>query len=45
MVTVLAIEPKVLGFKPGRGDGFLRAIINHSTPSVRGKIKAGCPMS
>jgi hypothetical protein len=26
MVSVLAIGPKVRGFKPGRGDGFLRAI-------------------
>jgi hypothetical protein len=26
MVSVLAIRPKVRGFKPSRGDGFLRAI-------------------
>jgi hypothetical protein len=26
MVSVLAIRPKVRGFKPGQGDGSLRAI-------------------
>jgi hypothetical protein len=26
MVNVLAIVPKVCGFKPGRSNGFLRAI-------------------
>jgi hypothetical protein len=28
MVRVLAIVPKVRGFKPGRGDGLLNAIKN-----------------
>jgi hypothetical protein len=32
MVSILAVRPKVLGFKPGRGEGFLRAIIVRSTP-------------
>jgi hypothetical protein len=26
MVSVLAIRPKIRGFKPGRGDDFLREI-------------------
>jgi hypothetical protein len=28
MVGVLAIGPEIRGFKPGRGDGFLRAMKN-----------------
>jgi hypothetical protein len=32
MVSVLAIGPKVCGFKPGRVDVFLRAIEIRSTP-------------
>jgi hypothetical protein len=39
MVSVLAIGPKVRGFKPGRGDGFLTAIKVRSTPSFGG-VKA-----
>jgi hypothetical protein len=38
MVSVLAIRPKVGGFKPGRGDGFLRVITIRSTPSFRGEV-------
>jgi hypothetical protein len=26
MVSMIAIRPKIREFKPGRGDGFLRAI-------------------
>jgi hypothetical protein len=43
VVSVLAIGPKVRGFKPGRGYGFLRAIKILSTPSF--VSKAGGPMS
>jgi hypothetical protein len=32
VVSVLAIGPKVLGFKPSQGDGFLRVIKIRSTP-------------
>jgi hypothetical protein len=39
MVSMLAIGPKVHGFKP---DGFLRAIIR-STPSFGGEIKPLAP--
>jgi hypothetical protein len=39
MVSVLATGPMVRGFKPGRGDGFLRAIKIRNTPSF------GVPMS
>jgi hypothetical protein len=35
MVSVLAIRPKVRGLKPGRDDGFLRAI------SVAGLLQTG----
>jgi hypothetical protein len=35
VVSVLATEHKGRGFKPGRGDGFLRAIEISSTPSFR----------
>jgi hypothetical protein len=41
IVSVLAIGPKVRGFKPGRGDGFLRAIKIRSMTS----FKVGVPMS
>jgi hypothetical protein len=43
MVSVLAIGPKVRGFRPGRGDRFLRAINVHSIPSFRGEVKAEAP--
>jgi hypothetical protein len=33
MVNMLAIGPKVRGFKPGRGEAFLRTIKIRSTPS------------
>jgi hypothetical protein len=39
MVSVFAIGPKVRGFKPGRGDGLLRAIKIRSTPSFGGEVK------
>jgi hypothetical protein len=38
MVSVFAIGPKVRGFKPGQGDGFLRAIQIRSTTSFRGEV-------
>jgi hypothetical protein len=37
--SVLATGPKGRGFKPSRGDGFLRAIKNRSTPSFGRKVK------
>jgi hypothetical protein len=37
MVRVLAIGPKVRGFRPGRGDGLLRAIKIRSTSSFGGR--------
>jgi hypothetical protein len=43
MVSVFAIGPKVCGFKPGRGDGFLRAIKMHITPSFGGEEKPSAP--
>jgi hypothetical protein len=43
MVSVLAIGPKVHGFKPGRGNGFLTAIKIHSTPSFGGEVKMQAP--
>jgi hypothetical protein len=39
MVSVLAIIPKVSGFKPGRVNEFLRVIKIHRTPSFGGKVK------
>jgi hypothetical protein len=41
VVSVLAIGPKGCGFEPGQGDGCLRAIKIHSTPSCRLESKAG----
>jgi hypothetical protein len=39
VVSVLATGPKGRGFKPGRGDGFLRAIKIGSTPSFGWEVK------
>jgi hypothetical protein len=36
-VSMLAIGPKARGFKPGRGDGFLRAINSATRLSLEGK--------
>jgi hypothetical protein len=43
MVCVLAIKPKVRGFKSGRRDGFLRAIKILSTPSFGRGVKQLAP--
>jgi hypothetical protein len=43
MVSVFAIGHKVRRFKPGKGDGFLRAIKVHSTPSFGGEVNLGAP--
>jgi hypothetical protein len=45
MLSMLATGPKVRGFKPCQGDGFLKAIKIHSTPSSRMGTKVGGPMS
>jgi hypothetical protein len=39
VVSVLAIKPQDRGFKPGRGDGFLRAIKIRSTHFFGWKVK------
>jgi hypothetical protein len=39
MVSVLAIGPKVCGFKPGRVDIFLRATEIRSTPFFGGEVR------
>jgi hypothetical protein len=44
VVSVLATGPKGRRFEPGQGDGFLRAIQIHSTPSFGWESKAGGPM-
>jgi hypothetical protein len=43
VVSVLATGPKDRGFKPGRGDGFLRAIEMRSTPSFGWEVKPEVP--
>jgi hypothetical protein len=43
MVTVLVTETKVRAFRPGRGDGFLRAIKIRSTLSFGEAIKPEAP--
>jgi hypothetical protein len=40
---VLATGAKGRGFKPGRGDGFLRAIKTRSTPSFGWEVKPEVP--
>jgi hypothetical protein len=43
VISVPAIGPEVRGFKPCRGDGFLRSINIHSTFSFRGEVKPSVP--
>jgi hypothetical protein len=43
MFSVVAIGPKVRGFKTGRGNGFLRAIEIHSTHSFVEEVKPLAP--
>jgi hypothetical protein len=43
MVSVIAIEHKVRGFKNGRGDGFLRAIQIRITSFVGGEVRPSTP--
>jgi hypothetical protein len=42
-VSMLATRPKGRGFKPGRCDGFLRAIKIRSTPSFGWEVKPEVP--
>jgi hypothetical protein len=43
VVSVLATGPEGWGFKPGRGDGFLRAIKIRSTPFFGWEVKPEVP--
>jgi hypothetical protein len=43
MVSVFGIGFKVYGFKPGKGNRFLRAIKIRSIPSFRGEAKPEAP--
>jgi hypothetical protein len=43
VVSVLVTGPKDRGFKPGRGDGFVRAIKICSTPSFGWEVKPEIP--
>jgi hypothetical protein len=43
VVSVLATEHNCRGLKPGRGDGFLRAIKIRSTPLFGLEVKPGVP--
>jgi hypothetical protein len=43
VASVLSAGPKGHGFEPGQGDGFLRAIKIHSTPSFRWEVKPEVP--
>jgi hypothetical protein len=43
VISVLAIGPKGGVFKPGRGDGFLRAIKIRSTPSFGWEVRPEAP--
>jgi hypothetical protein len=43
VVSVPATEPKVRGFKPGRGDGLLRVMKTRSTPSLGWEVKPEVP--
>jgi hypothetical protein len=43
LFSLLAIRPNVRGFKPGRGDLFLRAIQIRSTPSFGAEVNPEAP--
>jgi hypothetical protein len=43
VVSVLHTRPKGRGFKPGKGDGFLREIKIRSTPSFGWEVKPEVP--
>jgi hypothetical protein len=43
MVSVLAIAPKVRGFKPGRGQWIFKDVKICSTPSFGGDVKPSAP--
>jgi hypothetical protein len=43
VVSVLETAPKGLGFEPGQGDGFFRAIKIRSTPSFEWEVKPEVP--
>jgi hypothetical protein len=43
VVSVLATGLKGHGFKPGQGNGFLRAIKIRSTPSFRWEVRPDVP--
>jgi hypothetical protein len=43
VVSVLATGPKGRGFKPGRVDGFFKAIKIRSTPSFQWDVKPEVP--
>jgi hypothetical protein len=45
MVSVLTTAPEVRGFKPSRGDGFLRAIKIRSTTYFGQDVKTSAPCS
>jgi hypothetical protein len=40
---LLGIEPKIRGLKPGRGNGFLRAIKISKTPYFGDEVKPSAP--
>jgi hypothetical protein len=42
-LVCLALDPKVRGFKPGRGDGLLGAMKIRSTPSFGEEAKPEVP--
>jgi hypothetical protein len=43
VISVLSNGPKGRGLKPGRGNGFLRAITIRSTPSSGWEVKSEAP--
>jgi hypothetical protein len=43
VVIALAIGPKVLGFKPGRGKWIIKGDRNHSMTFIEGEVKPSVP--
>jgi hypothetical protein len=43
VVSVLSTGPKVFGFEPGQGNGYLRSIKISSTPSFGREVKPEVP--
>jgi hypothetical protein len=43
LVVIVPLDPSSAGWNPAKGNGFLRAIKKHRTPSFEGDVKPSAP--